>query len=468
MAGLLKAMLVLQSNFVPPNAGLTKLNPKIESVTEGFAVVFPTVDSIDGRLYEERSTMSMAGVSSFGYAGTISHSLLVRSDDPKLLKRKVIGRYAAEKGEVVLCVLTGHDSELQSMGHSFYQDDRFFHDTFDLLNAALLKCSNLSLLAALYPELVGLSGGKGNNDRESGLLEKAWVSQPSLVALQWGLVEMWRNRNVEPGVVLGHGIGEVSATSITGGYSMMDCMFLCTNRGRLIEDVSSNDGVTCAVSAGEEDILSAVKALALEDPSSVEGLSIDAVDGPASTTVSGSTACIEGLLREVGAASQMLTGSRVLYSHLAKRVEVQLQEVVELIDPGPCHVPLSSTVTGRLVPGGESVDGQHWCEQVGTPVKFLLGVDEAFGLEREAASCMVSHVLEIGPNPVLVRRKQGVLEGASDGGICWHALLVRDRDSVLSLMGEIDIGGTESSISTLLPKRQLFPWRELPHPLLQQ
>ena len=41
MAGVIKAVLVLQHEMSPPNAGLRKLNPKIEEVVEGVGVRFP-------------------------------------------------------------------------------------------------------------------------------------------------------------------------------------------------------------------------------------------------------------------------------------------------------------------------------------------------------------------------------------------------------------------------------------------
>ena len=72
IAGLIKAVLVLVHESVPPNAGLEEVNPHIAKTVESrnFAVLFPRraeplrVDGADG---EQDGRLSVAGVSSFGY-----------------------------------------------------------------------------------------------------------------------------------------------------------------------------------------------------------------------------------------------------------------------------------------------------------------------------------------------------------------------------------------------------------------
>merc|ERR1712151_201827 len=73
MAGLIKAILVLFHEIVPPNAALQKLNPLIAEIVESreFCVRFPTVcEPIKSK------KLLVAGVSSFGYSGTIAHAII--------------------------------------------------------------------------------------------------------------------------------------------------------------------------------------------------------------------------------------------------------------------------------------------------------------------------------------------------------------------------------------------------------
>jgi acyl transferase domain-containing protein len=73
MVGLMSAVLALQHEQAPPNAQLRTLNPKVAASVEGAPLAFPTEATALRRL-EGRPLV--AGVSSFGYSGTIAHVLL--------------------------------------------------------------------------------------------------------------------------------------------------------------------------------------------------------------------------------------------------------------------------------------------------------------------------------------------------------------------------------------------------------
>ncbi|KAL7554746.1 hypothetical protein ACHAWF_018278 [Thalassiosira exigua] len=77
IAGLIKAVLVLAHETVPPNAGLKKLNPLIDETIaiHDFSVEFPTDLQPLGRGGDAKKLL-VAGVSSFGYSGTIAHAVV--------------------------------------------------------------------------------------------------------------------------------------------------------------------------------------------------------------------------------------------------------------------------------------------------------------------------------------------------------------------------------------------------------
>ena len=77
IAGVIKAILVLQHEQAPPNPALKTLNPKIAAVTQDMAVRFPTcLEALRPYSSKGLDEALVAGVSSFGYAGTIAHALL--------------------------------------------------------------------------------------------------------------------------------------------------------------------------------------------------------------------------------------------------------------------------------------------------------------------------------------------------------------------------------------------------------
>ena len=77
IAGLIKAILVLQHEQAPPNPALKTLNPKIAEVVKGAAVSFPMeCESLRRWSGKGDGDALVAGVSSFGYAGTIAHAVV--------------------------------------------------------------------------------------------------------------------------------------------------------------------------------------------------------------------------------------------------------------------------------------------------------------------------------------------------------------------------------------------------------
>ena len=97
-AGLIRTVLVLQHEQAPPNLELNSLNPKIGAVVEGFPVHFP-VESESLRAHS-RHELLKAGVSSFGYAGTIAHALVAQASGEVA---HVDGWCAPDKAARILC-----------------------------------------------------------------------------------------------------------------------------------------------------------------------------------------------------------------------------------------------------------------------------------------------------------------------------------------------------------------------------
>jgi acyl transferase domain-containing protein len=83
IAGLIKTVLCLEKGHIPPQLHLTKLNPKIS--LDGT----PFVISANGRPWPAATKPRFAGVSSFGFGGTLAHVVLEQAPTTNPVVREV-------------------------------------------------------------------------------------------------------------------------------------------------------------------------------------------------------------------------------------------------------------------------------------------------------------------------------------------------------------------------------------------
>jgi len=78
LAGVLSAIVALQHSQAPPNAQLENMNPKVAATVKGLPIHFPMEPTPLIRRRDDNGTEQplVAGVSSFGFSGTIAHVLL--------------------------------------------------------------------------------------------------------------------------------------------------------------------------------------------------------------------------------------------------------------------------------------------------------------------------------------------------------------------------------------------------------
>ncbi len=116
IAGLIKAVLVLGHEFIPPHLHFESLNPHID--WEGAPVEIP----VQGRAWPRGERRRLAGVSSFGFSGTNAHVVLEEAPQPQF-------RQVAYERPVHLLALTARtESALRELGGRYadvLEDTRF-------------------------------------------------------------------------------------------------------------------------------------------------------------------------------------------------------------------------------------------------------------------------------------------------------------------------------------------------------
>jgi acyl transferase domain-containing protein len=289
----------------------------------------------------------------------------------------------------IMFLFTGQGSQYAGMGKDLYNENEDFRKAMDLCDEIYKTLADgESLLNTIF-----------NTESKEGITLHA---QPALVALEWSLASMWQANGVAPSVVLGHSVGEIAAACVAGAMSIETALKLAVLRSRLVHKLPSNDGTMTAVRCSMGDANAAMASLSNEEQDLV---GVASVNGPNSIVISGVQEVVDKVVNLLGKEGVHLQVSHAFHSPLMRGMEADFRSVVESLQiQQPLVVPLSSTVAGRIIQTGETIEAEHWVKQMTSPVLF----EQAFNnvMEHRDDEGDRQHpgvIVEVGPKPVLTK-----------------------------------------------------------------
>ncbi|WP_433470670.1 type I polyketide synthase [Saccharomonospora azurea] len=241
-----------------------------------------------------------------------------------------------------------------------------------------------------------------------GRLDQTDCTQVALFAVEVALFRLLTSFGVRPDVLVGHSVGEIAAAHVAGVLSLQDACTLVTARGRLMQALPEG-GAMIAVEATEDEI------------ETTDQVDIAAINGPRSVVLSGSEAAVVAVAERFSAAgrkTRRLRVSHAFHSPLMEPMLAEFAEVLRGLDFAAPSIPIVSNVTGS-----QAVDlgPDYWVRHVRHAVRFADGV--AVLKERG-----VRTVVELGPDGVLSAMAQDTLPEAE-----YLPVLRKDRAEETSL-----------------------------------
>ncbi|MEE1798326.1 SDR family NAD(P)-dependent oxidoreductase [Streptomyces sp. JV176] len=277
-------------------------------------------------------------------------------------------------------------------------------------------------------------------DSEPDLLDETLYTQAGLFAVQVALYRLTASWGVVPEWVAGHSIGELSAAYVAGVWDLADAAAVVVARGRLMQELPSG-GAMVALSASE------AEALELIGEHTTVGLA--AVNGPASTVISGTESLVEELAqrwRDQGGKARRLRVSHAFHSPL---MEPMLDAFARVLEQVTWHVPRIPVVSG--IPDADVTDPSYWVRHVRGTVRYH---DTVLKLREHGADLF----LEAGP--------AGTLSAMAtvDSGV-WLPAMRAERDepdTLLTAVAGVHVHGSTVDWTALLGTRSGNPVVSLP------
>src|ERR1700719_3286892 len=330
-------------------------------------------------------------------------------------------------------IMSGQGPQWWGMGRDLMQNEPVFRETVERCDAALRPWARFSLLEEL------------GRAEEMSQMSRTEIGQPSIFAMQVALAALWKSWGVQPSAIVGHSVGEIAAACIAGIFSIEEAARIVALRARLMEGCARGDGTMLAVGLPENE---AVALIARHDRT----VTISAVNGPRSITLSGPRVSLEAIAAELesqGVFARLVRVDHPFHHPLMRPASEALEAALADLKPQPGEIPFFSTVTGDRC-AGESCDATYWARGIREPVRFAPAVSAL-------ADFGVDIWLELNAHPALAHSTQECLMVRGGKAIVISsARREREFESMLEAALDLHRAGVPLNFSAMTPSRHLL------------
>ena len=269
--------------------------------------------------------------------------------------------------------------------------------------------------------------------------------QPTLFAIQVALAAAMRSYGVQPGAVIGHSLGEVSAAVVAGALSLEDGVRVICRRSRLCKRLAGS-GAMASVELPTQRVREELKSRGVTD------VVVSVVASPQSTVVGGATQAVRDLVaawerREVMAREVAVDVAS--HSPQVDPILAELADVLAELTPMTTKVPFYSATLDD--PRAQAAcDPGYWVDNLRQPVRFAAAVQAALEDGYRVFA-------ELAPHPLLTR---AVEQTAQATDLPAQALACMRREQELPhglrrFVADLHCAGAAVDFSVLYPSGRL-------------
>ncbi|WP_345328646.1 beta-ketoacyl synthase N-terminal-like domain-containing protein, partial [Kitasatospora aburaviensis] len=329
---------------------------------------------------------------------------LAAGDDAPGVVRGVAAVGSRQADGRAVFVFPGQGSQWAGMAVDLLDVSPAFREHIEACERALAPYTDWRLTDTLY----GLPGAAS--------MDRVDVVQPVLFAVMVSLARLWQAHGVEASAVIGHSQGEIAAAHIAGALTLEEAARIAALRSQAITRIAGKGGMG-HVALPQDQVSDRLSAW--------PGLSVAAVNGPASTVISGDATALQEFITACETDGVRARAIPVDYASHSAHVEELRDELTTLlgdVTPRASAVPFYSTVTGGLLDTRE-LTAEYWYTNLRETVRFHATLTAL--LDDGHTLCV-----EASPHPVLTTAIQDTIDTtatATDTGGAVVGTLRRDE-----------------------------------------
>ncbi len=370
----------------------------------------PALKALAGRYEKYFSENPMASLDNVCHTANAGRShfdyrLSVLADSAEQMRQKLsafmarqeaLGVYSGwsdgtNRPEVVF-LFTGQGGQYLNMGRQLYETQPTFRKALERCDEILRAHLERSLLDVIFSISSNTEHPASSIEQRasSNLLDDTNYTQPATFALQYALSELWRSWGVEPGLIMGHSVGEIVASTVAGMMSLEDGLMIVSERGRLMHSLPHN-GSMASILADDRRVAEAIAPYA-------DRVAIAAINGPESTVISGERTAVQEILQQLEAAgikTRPLQVSNSFHSPLVEPVLEEFERSCRRATYTTPKLPLFSSMRLDFVTPENLLDAAYWRHNLRYTVRYSEAMQKLYDLGYRV-------FVEIGPAPILV------------------------------------------------------------------
>jgi acyl transferase domain-containing protein len=286
----------------------------------------------------------------------------------------------------IIFAFPGQGSQKTGMYLELYSKWPEFKHYFDIVRDCFSKKFGYDLI-----ELIG---------KDQSALKQTEITQPTILACQWAFAESLIRIGYRPEALIGHSLGEITAATIAGVFSIDQALEFVAFRARVMEKHCA--GSMVAAICSKEDLVDFIS----------DDCCFSAFNSSGQVVISStrySAVELKAKLREIGVASITVNDNYSFHhpAHTAARDEVR--EFLDTLQLGVNRneykiIPTSSLT---LEDQAQFSDSAYWANQIVAPVNMLNAINNQESLGEFL-------YLDIGPTPIVANMIKSTLHVQSN------------------------------------------------------